>query len=347
MTDLSRLARAQRRAILEIDALLASRIVDAYAGAWQRLRADLDALTREIEQAGTEASPGWLLRQERLRTLERRIVDEVTQIAWSANGAITSAQWEVVHLAQRHARESVTAALGDAPVFLSFDLLPVDAIRAIVGAVGEGTPLSRLLAGLGSEAAASVKDALTQGVILGEGPATIARRVRSAFGGNAVRAVTLSRTETLRAYREGSRAAYVASGVVAGWRWVAAIGQRRPPCAFCFAQHGSVHPLNAPMATHPNCRCVASPALKKEFAGAEQDTATGPEVFAQLDADQQRAVLGKAKYAAYSAGAITLEDLAGTKRTREWGRVGWEKSLTSVLGAERTKEIIAGARSSP
>lgn len=343
MADLSRLARAHRLAVLEIDALLASRIVDAYAGAWQRLRADLDALAREIEQAGKDASPGWLLRQERLRTLERRITDEVTQIAWSANGAITSAQWDVVHLAQRHAREAVTAAMGDASVFLSFDLLPVDAIRAIVGAVGEGTPLSRLLAGLGPEAAASVKDALTQGVILGEGPATIARRARSAFGGNAARALTTSRTEVLRAYREGSRASYQASGVVAGWRWVAAIGQRRPPCAFCFAQHGSVHPLNAPMATHPNCRCVSVPVLKAAFGG-DEPTQTGPEVFATLDADQQRAVLGKAKYAAYSAGAITLESLAGTKRTRGWGRVGFERSLSSVVGAEKTRGFIAAAR---
>lgn len=343
MTNAERLARAQRFALLEIDAALARALVDAYARAWQRVRVELDGLAHDIEAAGKAATPGWLLRQERLRALERRIVDEVAWVARSADGAITAAQWEAVRLAQRHAHAAVMGALGDAPVFLPFDLVPVEAVRALVGHLADGRPLSLLLDQLGSEAARSVRDALTTGVILGDGTGAIARRARAAFGGNAVRAATVARTETLRAYREGSRAAYQASGVVAGWRWVAAVGQSRQPCAFCFARHGSVHPLNAPMATHPNCRCTSVPVLKTAFGGAD-DVETGPEVFAQLTADQQRSVLGRAKYAAYSAGAIGLADLAGTKRTRDWGRIGYEKSLTSIVGAERTRELIAEAR---
>lgn len=156
-----------------------------------------------------------------------------------------------------------------------------------------------------------------------------------------MRAVTVARTETLRAYREGNRASYQASGVVAGWRWLATLTTRS--CAFCWSMHGSVHPLNAPMATHPRCRCTSVPVLKAAFGG-DEPTQTGPDVFAELDAAQQRAVLGGAKYRAYSAGAITLEDLAGTKRTREWGRVGYEKSLTAAVGADDARRYIAAAR---
>ena len=47
----------------------------------------------------------------------------------------------------------------------------------------------------------------------------------------------------------------------------------------------------------------------------------------------------RTEYAAYRAGAITLDDLAGKDRSRTWGTTLTERSLVAILGDERAREI--------
>lgn len=353
--DLERLARAQRRALLDVDGRLASDLVDAYSSAWQRLRPQVDDLAARIQaarDAGEEVSLGWLAREDRLRELERRIVAEVGQIAQSANGAITTAQHQVIGLAQQHASAAVTEALGPPPAgaFFSFNQLHPEAVRALVGDLAEGKPLAALLDALGPEAAQSVKAALTDGVVLGHGPAQIARAARAAFGGNAVRATTVARTELIRAYKNATLASYRAnSDVVKGWRWISSLGPRS--CAACVSKHGSEHPLTETFHDHPRGRCAASPIVRSwAELGFDVPEATpvavqtGEDWFAAQDADVQRRILSPAKMAAYDAGDIALADLAGAQRSRAWGKTLVERSLTDAVGAERTRELIREAR---
>lgn len=355
MADLARLARAQRRELLEVDAQLARTLVEAYARAWQRLRDQVDALGQRIQaarDAGEEPDAGWLAREESLRALERAIVAEVTRIARSANGAISAAQWRAIALAQEHAEEAVTTALGTPPpgVGYAFNLLPADAVRALVADLGEGRPLSALLDALGPEASRAVRDALADGLILGEGTATVARRVRSAFGGNAGKATQISRDAVIRSYKSGSLASYRRNAdVVKGWRWIASLGPRS--CAACVAMHNTEHPLTEEFHDHSRGRCCASP-IVRSFAEMGFDVPdepaptvqTGAQWFAEQPAAVQDRIAGRAKAAAIRSGAIALEDLAGIARSRVWGTSLTEKSLTSVLGAEEAKKIIAGAR---
>jgi hypothetical protein len=70
----------------------------------------------------------------------------------------------------------------------------------------------------------------------------------------------------------------------------------------------------------------------------------GPQIFAKLPEDQQRAILGPAKFAAYQAGAIGLEDLRGIRRDPRWGKVGYERSLREVLGPHRAEAYARLAR---
>lgn len=321
-----------RHSIAALDRRLTAQLLEGYAAAWQRLRWSLDRLTARIEAAGEDASSGWLLRQEELRTLQRGVGAEVDRLSTQADGATTRAQAEAVTLAQTDARSALLRRA-------TFRPPPADVARELVGHLGDGRPLRALLDTLGPEAARQVRDALVSGVVLGESPGRIARRTRRAFGGSAVRAVTIARTETMRAFRESTRQTFQANAQeVRAWRWKATAGTRT--CAFCWAMHGSEHPLSESLASHPNCRCVMEPVLHDE----QRAPATGPERFDRLSPERQRLILGPAKHAAYEAGDLGLEDLVGTRRDREWGRVGWEKSLTSVVGAERARELIRGAR---
>lgn len=346
MADLERLARAQRRELLDVDAELARLLVESYQRAWVRLRDQVDALAARIQaarDAGEDVDAGWLAREERLRALEQSIVREVTQVARSANGAISDAQWRVIRMAQEHAGTAIEAAMGEPPagVSFAFQTLNPGAVRALVGTLRNGRPLGALLEELGPAAATSARAALTDGVILGEGPAAIARRMRAAFGGNAVRSVTIARDAVLTGYNEAARLSYEASGVVAGWRWLCARSTRT--CGYCWAQDGRVFPLDEPMPRHPRCRCTCVPELLPEFAGPPSRRPSGPAAFARLPEADQRRVLGPAKLAALKAGAIDLVDLVGTKDAGAWGTVGYERSLTSVVGAERARALIAGS----
>jgi len=56
-----------------------------------------------------------------------------------------------------------------------------------------------------------VRDALIAGVGTGQNPRIIARQIRQALRGNLVRALRISRTETLRSYREASHRSYQAN----------------------------------------------------------------------------------------------------------------------------------------
>lgn len=347
VADLHEIANGQRRELLAVDATLASALVDAYAAAWRRIQGDLEALTAQIAVAGEEArEPAWLLRQVTLRALEARIVAELAMVARSGNGAITAAQWSAVRLAQEHARGFVAEAMGSSPpgVALAFALLPTAAIAELVGQLADGRPLSDLLDQLGPDASAAVREALTTGLVVGEGVDAIARRARAAFGGSLARALTISRTEVLRAYREANRRSYAANpDVVTGWRWMATLGPRT--CAFCYAMHGTIHRLDEPMATHPRCRCTMAPIVRTwadlgyDVPEEPQRFELGTDAFDDLDDDAQRAILGPGKFAAFKAGAIALDDLAGTRRAAAWGTVGYEKSLTAVIGAGPAREF--------
>jgi SPP1 gp7 family putative phage head morphogenesis protein len=184
---------------------------------------------------------------------------------------------------------------------------------------------------------------LVSSIAEGKNPNVVAREIRTALGGNLTRSLTIARTETLRAYREASRAEYLANAdVLRGWIWTADLSNRT--CAACWAQHGSVHPLGEIMATHPRCRCSMVPATRswKELGfGSTPESVQiqeGPAIFRRLPESDQRAILGDAKYRAYSGRQITLPDLVAKRESPVWG------PSTSEAGLGAAKDNAAARR---
>ena len=103
----------------------------------------------------------------------------------------------------------------------------VAAVEQIVGATADASPLARVLASLAPDAAAGVRQALITAVATGLGPRQTAALVKKSFGIPLKRALTIARTEHLRAFRESSRQAWAQQrDVVQGWLWLAALGIR-------------------------------------------------------------------------------------------------------------------------
>jgi len=320
MGELQRAVERHRRELLRHERAAATRMVRAYGVAWRRVSNALYAVTERIERArmrGEEPSIGSLFQQERFAALQAQVAREIESLARYADREVAQEQLAAVRMAQVHAREQVRAA--GAHVRVSWTRLPADALRDLVGALGDGTPLADRLLQLGAEAVQGVRDALVAGVALGRGPREIAHQVRTAIGGNMSRALTISRTETMRAYRESTQRAYEAnSRVLVGWHWWATLDERT--CLFCIAQHGSMHAATERMYSHPNCRCVMLPVTQAQQQLGQEEW-TGPEWFMMQPYDVKVRIAGRGMYEALRGrdGPALWERLS---QTRGWSRYG-------------------------
>lgn len=351
-----------RREMLARERRAASEMVRRYAEMWRRLEVQIRALTRtyyEAVAAGQATSPAWVWQLERAQALRAQVERELREFARFADGRITAEQWEAVTAAHRHNVELVvkqlqTTEAGLARLGIGFNSLPKEAIGDLIGFMQNGSPLRELLDRLGAAASEQVQRELVTGLGLGLGPREIAARCRAAFGGNLNRALTVARTETMRAYREAStRDMQANSDLVDGWIWMS--GNDGRTCAACLAMHGTVHPLGARLDDHPNGRCSQIPhtvgwaALGQKYGidmsgvpDSRVQVTPGTELFARMSSAEQLALLGPAKYAAYRDGKLSLTDLVGQAHSAAWGSHRYERSLAEILGTAQATEYRKG-----
>lgn len=345
MADIHAMNDQFRRELIGRQSRSAGELIRAYGAAWEQIQESLLTLTRTIEAArasGLEISSAWLYQFDRLESLKRQVEIEIGKFAEFADERIRAEQFEAIQAAKRHAGALMRASTGLSDAVLAqtgiaFSQLPVGAVEAQVGFLANGSPLRILLGELGKEAAEKVADSLTTAVALGYGPRRTAVTVRESLGGNAARALTIARTETMRAYREATAQTFERNAdVIGGWIWTASLSVRT--CAMCLAMHGTAHPLTERLNSHPNCRCTAVPRTKSfEELGLVGIPETRPELpesgagwFARQSPERQLAILGPAKFQAYRRGEITLADLIGVRRSKAWGVGRFEKSLVAV-----------------
>jgi SPP1 gp7 family putative phage head morphogenesis protein len=327
------IAQQQRAALIRGERQAASEMVRAYGVIWQRIRGQLDELLaarNAAERLGVQVDESWLWQHGRLQALQMQTEAEIRTFAEFADPLIQRQQARAVDAALADSEELVRRRAAQLPAMqVQWNRLPTDALANLVGFTADGSPLRKLLDELGPAAGRAVRDELLSGVALGQNPTAIARAIKQDLGGDLVRALRISRTETLRAYREMTYQAYQANGqTVDGWIWLSAATPRT--CAACWAQHGTLHALSERLDDHPNGRCTAVPHLREDPQPVA--IAMGSAQFADLDPAAQDAILGKAAGNAYRAGDVKLADFAGHKHSKEWGSTLRVKSLKEITG---------------
>lgn len=349
MSDLDTAAKAYRAALDAREATAVRTLVEAYRDAARAIEGQLNPLLAAIQaarDAGEDVRPSWLLREGRLQSLLSQVEREIARFVPTATSTVAGMQADAVNLAQDHAFEMTRTALGPSPVNvgIAWNRISPATLEAFVGFASDGSPLASLFASFGTDAAARVRSDLIRGLILGQSPRTVARRVRDSLGVPLTRALTISRTEMHRAARTASAESYRANrDVVRGMMWHSALDGRS--CASCIAMHGTILSLNDSVDDHPNGRCVAVPVTKSwaelGFEGIPDErpaVESGESWFARQPADIQRRILAPGKYAAYTEGRISLSDLVTRERSRRWGTMRRESSLSDALeraGSER------------
>lgn len=235
----------------------ASAMARAYGESWNRIKAQLYKLDTEYKRAtsdGGEPRLNWYYQSVRAMRLQEQIARELNRFARYAGNTITAEQKRAIRESAEFAHDLVQLSMPPIPegVAIGFNRLPVKAIETMVGMNQPGSPLTKLLSKYAETGYQEAQDALIQGIALGQNPRKIAPILRAKLGTNLNKALTISRTEVMRANRETSQAIYAAnSDVIKGWRWSSALDGRT--CPSCFSKHGSEHPLSERMATHPNC----------------------------------------------------------------------------------------------
>jgi len=324
MPDIYDLADQFRDRLLRREREAAAQMVRRYAGVYRRIQDEVSKILDELDAdlaAGEAPSVAKLLQLQRLQQLQVQVRREVGQFAAWVEEQIQVGQTWAVDVAAADAERLMRAAIGRMPpgVVVSFNRLNRAATARIIAAVQDESPLARLLDSLGARAAERVKQELINAVSLGWGARRTAQAIREASGETLTRARRIARTETLRAYREGTRETYkVNSDIVGEWEWRSARQVRT--CAACWAMDGRRFPLDVPMSEHPNGRCMQLPVIDREKLGlppgtSNRSTETGAQVFERLSEADKKRILG-AKYDAYRRGEITLADVVGPATAR-------------------------------
>lgn len=250
--------RAMRRfkaGLAARDEAMLRELARRYAQLERALEAQIEALAEEAARraAAGEAISRWQVqRWGRYEKLLAQLQAETGRYVDDAVGVIATEQRAQVLLGLQQSSSLVwTLAPGAAGLF---DVLPVQALEYLIGLVSDGSPLRAYLLKVYPQAAEAMMDALVQGMGQGWGAAKIAREMRRAATVSLRTAMNTARTETLRAYRAASLAQYQASGIIAGYKRLAAKSTRT--CAACLMMDGQWFPLETPFAEHVNGRCL-------------------------------------------------------------------------------------------
>jgi SPP1 gp7 family putative phage head morphogenesis protein len=303
----------------------------AYRAATKASIDELDALEGRIQERldnGEEPS-------DTILWMRQRIIDNIAQLGqnlkkFSIEGAQITAdgQRESAILANEATLSMAEAAAGKKPaaveVSMPWTTLPDEQLQAFVGMAGNGSPLGELFAKIPQVTEDAMLSALASGISLGEGPRTVARRVRKVAEIGRHRAETIARTEMIRSAREAQRMLYQQNPAVQSYRRVATQDAR--VCLACLALSGTVHTTDEIMPSHPNCRCVMVPVTLTwaEITGDPNIPDTSPPVvtpeviLAGLSDEDKLKIMGARRLQAYKDG-LPLQDMVQVKQNADWG----------------------------
>ena len=322
--EVVRQIRRFRASLLAEDAVQQQEMVGHWLRIEQSLEADMERMANDFLdrlRSGKPIDQEALLQMGRYHDLLRQVRSEVYGFAEFASESVTEKQLEFGIRAIDNALQLIQSQRLD----LLFNRLPIEAVEAMAGLAGDGSPLVTLLRKTWADAADGMTRQLLRGTALGWNPRKTAREMQKGMASGLNRAFNIARTEQLRVYRDVSRQQYQNSGVVIGYKRIAAKQDRT--CPACLMADGKFYELDQVMEEHPSGRCALVPIVEGE---AEVTWKQGRDWFSEQDESTQRKILGKGRYNAWVDGKFDLDELVTTKRNNVWGDSIQSKSLQDL-----------------
>lgn len=331
-----------RAQLLRMELRATGKLTAAYADVLTALDARIVAVSRMVAEAqasGIVVNEAWLFQQERYQELRRQVLVSLDRYAQQTQAIATASQRAAVQMSLAQASSMLAPVSGGsggalAELVSGWAQLPNDSIIRMVGALQQGTPLTRSLDRYGPDAVERITETLVRGLALGQGADETARQLRSSVNITRASAESLVRTSTMHASRGAMIAAYQESGVVEQWRWIAAKSERT--CASCLSKHNKTFDLDVPMTSHRSCRCVAVAVLPGEADDNGEET--GEQWLKKQPVDVQEKCLGRQGAADFRAGNVRLDDFSKEVIDPVYGRV----SIDGGIGHARQVATKAG-----
>lgn len=168
-----------------------------------------------------------------------------------------------------------------------------------------------------------------RGIVAGKGPVATANAIREAIATlPAWRANNIMRTLQLTAFRDATVLAQVANADILEPEIIRIAALDARTCMACVALHGTKLKLGERVNDHRQGRCTSITQLR----GRPRTIRTGEAWFNGLSEAQQQAQMGPGAWAAWKAGAITLQDFPKPATDKVFGEVVLEASLKGMLG---------------
>lgn len=359
MPDIWEMAERFRQDLLRREATATIAIAQSYGEVALSMEARLNHILDRIlikRQRGETVSPALPFQEGRIELLLDQTFREMDKWGGLAAAEATSAQEYNLERVDHDTERLTRAAFGDAPptavdaVMGNWVHLPIHALEAYAGRASDGTPLDDLYRSIAGDTRDTLRQTIANGVAFGLGPREVAREIRDNFGTGLNRALLISRTEMIGAYREGTRQAYQENtDVVQGWIWSAQLDERT--CPACWAMNGTYQDTDAMLDGHPGCRCALVPATQPwevlgfvDIPDTSPDVPDGEEVFATKSESFQRRVLGNKGYELYASKQATLADFIGRKSDPRWGTMRYTRSVKQILAGTGGFQVGAAAK---
>ena len=243
---------------------------------WEQAEANLeqlDAVIATAQDEGRDITRNWLYQQQRYRLLVEQLEADYALLSQRLADGVGVSQRTAIDAAGGLVRDALAGSTRPG-LTSSFATLNTEVVTQAVLLTMPG-PVRDVLERYGSAAAKAAQEALVDGIALGRAPRLIARDLRSTLGVNAIRAETIARTETMRAFREASRVQMMANqDILEGWVWESA--RNTKTCAVCWGMQGTFFPFTGTGRARPEWKPTMSP---EEASAWTKGSATHGEVW--------------------------------------------------------------------
>lgn len=245
------------RVVKEFNRSIAAREYDQWlemGRRWHQMESRLEVLIKQLSDeiherdvAGLPNTLGSVKRLERYRELVNQVAWEGSNYERYAADLIAREQMAYSEIGLSQAQEVLRQAVTG-----NWNRLNISAVQNMTGLAGDGSPLFAVLKkrALSPEMVGGLTDKLIEAVGLGYNPRKTARMMRDGLTQGLTKALTIARTEQIRAYRQASMDQYAAAGVKQYERHCA-LSERT--CEACLALDGKLQDTDELFASHPNC----------------------------------------------------------------------------------------------
>jgi len=298
------------------------------------LQSDMSVLAEEMARRQREGQPvtvQMIRLSEQYKRTQDRMAAEITKYNNQyAVDRIETAQKQFASMGIDASQDAITSSFSN-PLMASFDRINVNAVESMIGLAGDGSPLKSLLVEDYGDAANGVFDALVNGLARGLGPSQIASDMRNGMGMGFERSLLIARTEAARAYRTGSTKQYRESGVVNGFMRLV---KKETACLGCLMLDGEIFELADELNDHPRGKCTAVPIVEGTDPPQWE---TGKQWLEKLPEDQQRKILGPARFELYKQG-YPLDAFSSLQHNKVWGSSPIPTPLENITKVQGDKK---------